>query len=395
MIMTRTLRNSLFAGFAVALAFATGATAQGYAKYRVLDTAVIQDMWAGPAHTAALLAPDGSRLLHLGRGDRDMCLYAPAQIGSWVELACAEYTDDNRPGEAQDMFGAPAGDELLMPSQQDALQAFRDTDIRVFDAATFTVRNLTDDGFEGSFLKNRGPAELDMLAQWGGDGSIFFVRYSIPAGGYTQGASTSLMRIAADGGQPQKLLDITSTGNAPVWNFTVSSDATLMAYSIDNPKADNAGIYLLEVGATEPNRVAELTALDGMRVSGLAFSADRKFLLLLGRKEDDGYNTARVLDLASGEVIPVDAHQNVTGVAWSPTGSALAYVTYDRTKPEMPGGLFLAPEPGKPARLLIGGGFYPPVCCGDRPFIWASNDTMVLSQMNKNLGTVLYVQLGE
>lgn len=71
--MTHALRNSLFAGLAVALAFATSAMAQDYSKYRVLDTAVIQDMLAGPSQTAALLSPDGSRLLHLlGRGNRDM-----------------------------------------------------------------------------------------------------------------------------------------------------------------------------------------------------------------------------------------------------------------------------------------------------------------------------------
>ena len=194
--------------------------------------------------------------------------------------------------------------------------------------------------------------------------------------------------------KPKKLLDITSVSSIAVWNFTVSSDASLLAYSIDNKNAENAGIYLLEVGQTEPSRIAEMTALAGMRLSGLAFSADRKFLLLLGRLED-GNNTAQILDLATGKVIPVDANQNVTGVAWSPTGSALAYVTYDRTKPDMPGGLFLTHAPGRPARLLIGGAFYPTMCCGDRPIIWATNDTLVLSQLDDHLGSVIYVQLGE
>jgi WD40 repeat protein len=311
-----------------------------------------------------------------------------------VQLACADFTKDNRPGEAQDMFWSPAGDQLLMPTYNDALKAFRDTDIRIFDAATFAVRNLTDDGFQGSILESEEPANLDVLAQWGGEDSIFFVRHSIPAGGYTQGTTTSLMSVATDGSEPKKLLDITSVSSIAVWNFTVSSDASLLAYSIDNKNAENAGIYLLEVGQTEASRIAEMTALADMRLSGLAFSADRKFLLLLGRLED-GNNTAQILDLATGKVIPVDANQNVTGVAWSPTGSTLAYVTYDRAKPDMPGGLFLTPAPGRPARLLIGGAFYPTMCCGDRPIIWATNDTLVLSQLEDHLGSVIYVQLGE
>jgi hypothetical protein len=83
------------------------------------------------------------------------------------------------------------------------------------------------------------------------------------------------------------------------------------------------------------------------------------------------------------------------GVAWSPSGSALAYITYDRTNAQMPGGLFLAEAPGKPARLLIGGGFFPTVCCGQEPFTWASNDTMIIAQMGDKLGTVLFVKLGQ
>ena len=74
--------------------------------------------------------------------------------------------------------------------------------------------------------------------------------------------------------------------------------------------------------------------------------------------------------------------------SWSPTGSALAYITYDRTNADMPGGLFLAEAPGKPARLLVGGAFFPAVCCGQQPFIWASNDTMLIAQLGDNTHAV-------
>ena len=93
--------------------------------------------------------------------------------------------------------------------------------------------------------------------------------------------------------------------------------------------------------------------------------------------------------------MPVDSAQNLVGVAWSPTGSALAYITYDRTNADMPGGLFLAEAPGKPARLLIGGGFFPTVCCGQQPLIWASNDTMIVARLGDRLGSVLFVRLGQ
>jgi WD40 repeat protein len=394
--MNMTLRYAFFAALLVASIVTPRAIAQeDYAKYRVLDTKVIQNMWAGPGQSAALLSLDGSRLLHLSNRSPDMCLYAPAQIGSWVELACSDYTKDNRPGEAQDMFWSPVGDRLLMPTRHDAFARFRDTDIRIFDADTLTVQNLTDDGFDGTLLEGNGPAELDILAHWFDDNSIVFVRNSVPPGGTQQGTSTSLMTIAADGGEPVKLLDIPSSSSLPVSNLTVSSDSKLLAYSFeDRGDAENDGIYLLTLGTTTPTRVAKMSQLDGMRLLGLAFSADSKFLLLLGGT-GDGRNTSRVLNLATGDIVPVDANQNITGIAWSPTGSALVYTTLDASKPKMPGGLFLAPAPGRPARLLIGEAFYPPACCGNEPFIWASNDTLVLPRLGDTLGSVLYIQLGE
>jgi hypothetical protein len=319
-------------------------------------------------------------------------LLAPSQIGPWAKIACAQSTPDNRPGLAVDMLWSPAANQLLMPTYTDAFERFKDTDIRLFDPATFTVRNLTDDSFDGSLL-NDGPANLDVLARWIDGDTIAFVRYAIPEGGFKQGASTSLMTIDVAGDLPEPAFEIASKGGVQIWAMAVSADGRQIAYSVaDKDDADKAGIYLLNLGEATPKRVASM--LDaGEPPSGLAFSADGKFLLLLAPNLD-GID-AKVIDLASGAIVPVDPLQNIVGVAWSPRGSALAHVTYDRTKPDTPGGLFLAEAPGKPARLLIGGGFFPTVCCGQLPFIWASNDTMILAQLGDKLGTVLFVQLGK
>jgi hypothetical protein len=388
--MTLTLRNSSMLGLGMAVALCGHAAAQDYATFRVLDTRVIEDMMTSAGQTAALLSPDGSRVLHLN--GREFCLLAPSQIGPWAEIACAQSTPDNRPGLAVDMLWSPAGNQLLMPTYSDAFQRFKDTDIRLFDPATFTVRNLTDDSVDGSLL-NDGPANLDVLARWIDGDSVAFVRYAIPEGGFKQGASTSLMTIDVAGGLPEPAFEIAAKGGLQIWAMAVSADGRQIAYSVaGKDDADKAGIYLLNLGEAAPKRVAAM--LDaGEPPSGLAFSADGKFLLLLAPNLD-GID-AKVFDLASGAIVPVDPLQNIVGVAWSPRGSALAHVTYDRTKPDAPGGLFLAEAPGKPARLLIGGGFFPTVCCGQLPFTWASNDTMILAQLGDKMGTVLFVQLGK
>ena len=251
---------------------------------------------------------------------------------------------------------------------------------------------LTEDGYSGSFLDGKGPANLDVLAHWLDGDTIAFVRYAIPDGGIKQGGSTSLMTIKAGGGDPRVAFEIASKSSFRVWAMTVSADGKQAAYSLaDKDNADKAGIYLLKLGEATPKRVAAMS--DAGQPAGLAFSADGKFLLLLGRTAS-GID-ARIIDLASGEIVPVDRVQNVVGVAWSPTGSALAYITYDRTNADMPGGLFLAEAPGKPARLLIGGRFFPTVCCGQQAFTWASNDTMIIAQMGDKLGSVLFVALGQ
>ncbi len=390
MDMRPTLRNCSVAVLGIVAALCSPAAAQDYAKYRVLDAKVIKDMWTSAGQKAALLSPDGSRVLHLN--GREFCLLAPAQIGPWAKIACAQSTPENRPGEAADMFWSPAGSQLLMPTYRNGLEAFRDTDIRLFDPTTFAVRTLTEDNFDDSFLGGKGPANLDVLGHWIDSDTIAFIRYAIPEGGFKQGVSTSLMTIGVGGGDPHLAFEFASKSKFRIWAMTAPADGKQIAYSVaDKDNADKAGIYLLKLGEATPKRVAAMS--DTGQPSGLAFSADGKFLLLLGRTVD-GLD-AKVVDIASGEIMPVDRVQNVVGVAWSPSGSALAYITYDRTNADMPGGLFLAEAPGKPARLLIGGGFFPTVCCGQQPLTWASNDTMIIAQLGDKLGTVLFVKLGQ
>ena len=389
--MMLTLRTLSVLGPGMAVALCGHAAAQDYATFGVLDTRVIEDMMTSAGQTAALLSPDGSRVLHLN--GREFCLLAPSQIGPWAEIACAQSTPDNRPGLAVDMLWSPAGNQFLMPTYSDAFQRFKDTDIRLFDPATFTVRNLTDDGFEGGLLDAAGRVNLDVLARWIDNDSIAFVRYAIPEGGLKQGVATSLMTVDVAGGLPEPAFEIASNGGVQILAMAVSADGRQIAYSVaDKEDADSAGIYLVNLGEGAPKRVAAMRDV-GEPPAGLAFSADGKFLLLLAPNLDS--LDARVIELASGAIVAVDPLQRIVGVAWSPRGSALAYVTYDRTRADMPGGLFLSDAPGKPARLLIGGGFFPTVCCGQQPFAWASNDTMILAQLGEKMGTVVFVRLGK
>ena len=238
------------------------------------------------------------------------------------------------------------------------------------------------------------PDNFDLIARWLDDDTIAFLRHRITKEGIGSGGPPSVMTIKAAGGEPVARATISGAERLLVHVLAVSGDGRRIAYSYDdrtNPGA--AGIHVLEAGGTAPKRVAAMADV-GQPPAGMAFSADGNFLLLLGSNQTRTGLDARVLDFATGKVVPVDASGNVTGVAWSPTGSALAYVTADRMKVDEPGGLFLASRPGEPGRRLLKGAFMPPVCCGNLPFTWASNDTMILGNVAKH-DAPLFVRLGK
>ena len=117
--------------------------------------------------------------------------------------------------------------------------------------------------------------------------------------------------------------------------------------------------------------------------------------MVLGAGEGIGAIVGTIIDVESGAVFPIAPGQPLAGAAWAPTASAIAYLTNNRENDTNPGGLFIASAPGEPGRLLIGERFNPSTCCGNEPFVWASNNTMLLGRAEDASTTVLYVQLGQ
>lgn len=383
--MTPVLRILVAVGLAVTCG---AASAKDYSRYRVIDSATL-DMTAGPANTAALLSPDGTRLLQVGS---DICLHALSDVHQWNKLGCTRNQLDLELRAPEDLLWSPRGDRLVMPSYVAGLIQFRDTDVRLMDPITLAVINLTDDGADDSLLDNRAPLSLDIIARWMSGDTIVFLRYPVPKGGAGKGGPPSLMTISATGGEPKELLRIAGADRLAVYALAVSTDGRRIAYSLDDKDhPDIAGVYVFDMGAGAPERVAPMADV-GQPPAGLAFSADGSFLLLL-TPGPTGVD-ARVLGLATGEVVAVDTTRNISGVAWSPTGSALAYVTDEREKAGEPGGLFLADRPGEPGRQLLKQSLMSPVCCWRLPFTWAANDTMVLGNIEK-MDAPLFVRLGE
>lgn len=364
--------------------------AEDYSRLKVIDTTEM-DIKAGPGLSAVLLSPDGTRALQID--GMNFCLLAPAEIGPWAELSCARGSRDLLFGSVEDMLWSPDGTQLLTPTYARAFERFQDTDVQLLDPATLALTDLTDDRADGSLLHDHTPANLDIVSRWLDDETIAFIRYSIPGDGFSQRSGPWLMTVSASGGEAKRISKPLSP-NGMVYTLAVAPDGKRIAYAVDDRNdAKSAGIFLTDVDGAAPRRIATMASLPAPPL-GLAFSADGNYLMSVTSTSANTGIVANVINLESGDVISVGDGQTITGAAWSPSGSALAYLVYDRDKPANPGGMFIANSPGAPGRLLVGGALMPPVCCGKLPFTWAANQTMLLSRIDTGGTKVLYVRLG-
>ena len=361
---------------------------EDYSTYTVLETATLE-MIAGPDRTAALLSPDGSRVFHLGR--REACLYAVTESLPWTSLGCVPLTEENHPGDPTDMMWSPDGTALLKSTYYQARHAGEDTDIEVIDPATLATRNLTDDNYEGD---RNGAVNVDVSLRWLNARSIVFIR-EIWGGGddLRSWPPHALMRIGADGSGLATIVDLPdSTGIALLIPFAIAPtpDGKQIAYLLPN---DSGGVWIVPTdGGAPPIRLIDSDSI-GLRPDSLTFSADGTKLLLFGNGLT-GWGTIRVLDIATGDITAIAADQNVTAVAWAPTGAALAYTTYNPSRADLQDGLFLSDTAAGPGRLLLTGAFMAPVGYGEFPFIWATNDTVLLASDPRIENTVTLVRLG-
>lgn len=350
------------------------AAAGDYDTLRVAGMSNFDGMIAGPANSGAMLSPDGARLFHVGTNQA--CLYnltgpQPAQV------ICGKLPE--RMSGPEDMFWSPDDGHMVMPTYRDAFEAFRDTDIKVLDPTTLAITNLTDDGVDGSIMK-RGPANMDAAAQWLDADMLIFLRLPFGTDGAKAREPASLMSIDL-GGAPRELLKPISHGRGIAYALDVASDGTTVVYALedrDNP--DAAGIYFLDLANPAPKRITPMSEIRGL-VAGLAFSADGKYFVVLGR-DPKGYIAVTLVEVATGTATQLWPNLQIGGVAWSPAGSALAYLVSAEDGDSQLSGLYLAEPPSATGRLLKEGPFMPPFCCS-QPVTWASNDTMVLGNIEE------------
>ncbi len=126
------------------------------------------DLLAGPARTAAYLAPDGAHFAYL-KGST-LCLYAGDQQQQCVDVSQLGSIDSETPRWSPD--------SRYLAFNENFFQYFRDPDIWVWDTANNVLRDITDDGQTKLALSDPNWRNIDVLPHWLPDGHILFLRYN-------------------------------------------------------------------------------------------------------------------------------------------------------------------------------------------------------------------------
>lgn len=366
----------LAAGLVILVVTIGAAQAGDFDTLKVESSVNFSKMIAGPGISGAVLSPDGARLFHVWV--KDLCVYD--LTGSEPEqLTCVESTA--RATSPQDAFWSPDGKHLTWPTYEQAFMRFEDTDIQALDAATLALTNLTDDHFADTLMRD-GPANLDAAADWLDDDTIVFLRTPIGKEGMTSREPSQLMTVDVGGGETKMLAGPLTEGVGFAIALDVARDRTIAYLVFDVKAPERAGVYLLDPGASEGRLVTPMSALSN-EPSGIAFSAEGNYLLAVDWGPE-GEVFADMIETSTGTVTPLfGAGDGVAGVAWSPVGTAIAYIVRSNKAKDTPGKLFLAEPPTAPGRLLETGPFMTPICCQLPMMTWARNDTMVLGNMEK------------
>ena len=121
-------------------------------------------------------------------------------------------------------------------------------------------------------------------------------------------------------------------------------------------------------------------------LTGVKLSPDGQFVLVSAEQRDfSAEPTASnsrmyVVDTRSGEQTLIDPDRNVSGAGWSPTGSALVYITRSLQDPNN-NSVFLTNTPGVAGKQLtsLEGTFNIATPLLQRTLDWGANNTILLS----------------
>jgi hypothetical protein len=327
----------------------------------------------------AYLSPNGQRIAWvIGNG---ICIYSipfdapPADIcnnvGQWIDPDSVRWSPDNTHIVFTEFFG-PGGYPAYEP------------DIWVMDTGRGKVANLTDDGVYGYWVTWKPPEiDIDISPQWSSDSArIAYLRRNDILSDTS--SSTLIYTVELSTATMTPVITVTSHGFTPfelAWSPT--GQQFVYNYRPDETNAESS-LWIADLHSAETHKLADAPiASDDARDP--TFSPDGQQLLVfsVGSFSEITQTTrSRIITVSNGKSSPVDTNNQATIAAWSPDGTAVAYLYHDDQLPER-SGLYIASPPGAAGQLVQPGHFWQTTMAGTmRSFTWASNNSILLRRLN-------------
>jgi hypothetical protein len=330
----------------------------------------------------AFLSPDGSRIAHV-KGAQ-LCIYA----ASGVQEHCTNPKQEGDPRSIDTYFVRWSPDSQKITFTDNFLRFLLDPDIRVMDAASGKLSNITDDGtekFNISASNKQQNGHIDIAPFWSADSKrIFFVRCFAPCTDFK--SPTALYAIDASGGRPEKLGSL-NAAFITVYSLALTADGKQLVYMVANQGKDHPdnGLWLADAAGQNAKQILQQEQPISVQLSAddqyvLGYSPYREALRLRPVESTDH----RIVELTTGKTVEIDDQHPAMWPGWAPTGSAVAYIVREKDPDSEISGLYIAERPGAVGKLV-----YPSPSIGvvtlTRGVQWASNNTMLVHEKGKHV----------
>jgi|GEM_PF-1645764 len=335
-----------------------------------------------PTNGTAYLSPDGKLIAWIS--SKELCLYT--STGQKQNCITDKVIDDSS------VRWSPDSTHLVFT--EDFYRNRAEPDIWVMEAAKGTLSDLTEDGQSG-FIKFDAldkAESIDLLPSWSADSkSILFIRYR----NGEKVIILDLYTVTADGkSKAVKVGELNSYHNETS-GLILAPDSKKIAYSkgFDNTEKE-PGIWLADLSGKNPKRLLKEyennPSLGQFSYFDIEYSADGKYILGINfaaqglSQTYEANSNSRVAAIDSSGEFEVASDKQAWWAGWSPKGSALIYLVYDKEKNGLL--LYMVDKPGSIGRAIYDQPLKP-YPTRFRGLSWAANNTLLA--MNRDNKAVL------
>ncbi len=276
------------------------------------------------------LSPDGKWLA--AARDKALCIIA---VDTLADKHCVSL--ETGPIDRQSIVWSPDGKRVAFT--ENLVMYFYESDLWMLDIDSGQLTNLTDDGLSGGVLKlPKDVSTLDTMLTWSPDSQTLLFSRSARSG------STALYQISANGGTPQKVLDIQGKGMAGVSYGPRWLPNGKIIYTVHHsPFADPVnGVWIADSNGQNAKQLLKFTDRQQGLPTLRAVSAKGDLALIyyagaLPTASKLNLSDFVLLDVNSGQTVPLmpttaGDFLSVTNATLSADGSKVLYVYWTRDK---------------------------------------------------------------